>query len=1454
VAQPAVVTASLAGLKVLEDLGLGASAAIGHSLGELTALHWAGVFDTETLLRIARVRGAAMAELGSPTGAMLAIAAPWQQVQGLLGAEALAIVGFNSPRQTVVAGDAAAVGRLAGRAETAGWRTAVLPVSHAFHTPLVAAATPVLADHLAREHFGRLERPVVSTILGAPLAGDEDLRALLCRQVTSPVRFDSALAALLGRDPARWNSCAPLPDTPKPGPEHARPVDLLIEVGPGAVLSGLVRDMTEVPVVSLDAGGASLRGLLQALGAAFALGAPVRPAALFNDRFTRPFALDWKPRFFVNPCELAPVLEEAVEAVAAGVPPAVEGGILPPGPSSGITEALEPTTPLPPGKMPGSAVAGAGETPAATHPLELIRQLVAARTELPRAAIQDDHRMLSDLHLNSITVGQLVSEAARRLGLPRIVGLTEFANASVTEVARALEELKRTGGTATPDDKRQPPPGVDAWIESFAMELVEAKRPLRESQTGDRSAAVLSRSSLASLEDVRDFPIRQLCSSAAAGDSRAPAGWQVFAPQDHPLAGPLRDRLAVAGGGGVLVCLPEKPGEDHIAMLLDAARAALAMECPQRFVLVQHGRGGGGFARTLHLETPGLTTCVVNVPTAQPEAVEWVLAEAMSAAGFTEAVYDGEGRRWEPKLKWVSFESASETGNLLSIPSSSSSFSSSDSRSDIGSRTKDEDKSGRAFPIGPHDVLLVTGGGKGIAAECALALARATGARLALLGRSSPGADKELADNLARIAVAGVTCCYVRADVTDAPAVRAAIAQAEKELGPVTALLHGAGTNRPQLIEALDEAAFRRTVAPKVQGARNVLSALNTGRLKLFVTFGSIIARAGLRGEADYATANEWLTALTEEFQATHPACRCLAPEWSVWSGVGMGERLGRVDSLLQQGITPIPPDEGARILVELVRRPLPAVAVVVTGRFGEAPTLKLEQPELPLLRFLEQPGVFYPGVELIADAVLSAETDPYLEDHVYHGEQLFPAVMGLEAMAQVAMALTGSADPPDFADVKFNRPVVVPRGGKVTIRVAALRRRTGDIEVVLRSEESGFQADHFQATCRFEPQDQNRRRAEALASLTAVPEGEPSPPASAAALAEFKSARVPLEPARDLYGELLFHTGRFRRVLNYRLLRARECLVQVEPDMDSAWFGQFLPPDRVLGDTGVRDAAIHAIQACIPHARLLPVGVKRVALGRLPCLRERVQATGRVPELLLHAREQCRDGDIFHYDLELLGEDGTLFEKWEGLCLRKVEDLPRRECWSESLLGPYVERRLEELLPHARVAVVLERGAHADQAIQLALGSTAKWHRRPDGKPEAAGMTAVSAAHTGGLVLAVSGQAPIGCDLELVAARPPETWRDLLGVERFRLAELLAGEAGEDFKAAATRVWTAIECLKKAGAMVGAPLVLGAICRDGWILLGSGAQAIATYLAPVREFAAPLAIGVLTGSSQVSG
>lgn len=1305
VAQPAVSTGSLAGLRLLKRLGISAEVGIGHSLGELAALHWAGAYDEDALLRTAAARGRAMADLGAPTGSMAGIGADADAVAALIEGEAVALAGLNSHRQTVISGEKEAVANVVARARDRGYRATLLPVSHAFHSPLVAAAVPALREHLESEPMESLSKRVVSTITGTVLDPDADLRTLLCTQVTEPVRFTEAFAAA---------------DTD---------VDLWLEVGPGSVLGDLAREATEKPVFSLDAGGSSLKPLLQAVAAAFALGAPLQHGALFAGRFVRPFDLDRQPRFFVNPCELAPRLSD-----------------------SGYTIAAQIAEMMPQEEAPVPVVT---ERSGDASVLDTVRNLVAARAELPAGAVRDSDRLLSDLHLNSITVSQLVLEACRRLQVPPSAAPTEYADATVAQIAEALEELVRTGVTVEEVEKKRVPAGVDGWVRAFRSRFEEA--PLSGRPT------------------------------------TGPGTWKVFAPEAHPLAGTLAEALAETGRRGVALVLTSDP-EAEVTRMLEAAQAAIAEGKASCFLVIHPGTGAA-LARTLHLERPDIDVCALELPPSHPQALEWIAAEVARASGYVEARYDAEGVRSQPVIRAAELEPASES-----------------------------------LPLGPLDVLLVTGGGKGIGAECALALARETGVRLALLGRSAPESDEELRANLDRMTAGGVRCGYYRADVTDGDAVRAAVLQAEAELGTVTAVAHAAGFNIPKLITQLDEASFRRTLAPKVRGLRNVLSAVQPERVRLLVSFGSIIGRIGMKGNADYAVANEWLTRLTQEWGETHSHCRVLSLEWSVWSGVGMGERLGASETLQQQGVTPIPLDEGIRQFLDLLRRPLTDHALVIAGRFGEPPTARMDVPELPLRRFLERSRVHYPGVELVVDVDLSCTTDPYLVDHTFGGERLLPAVVGLEAMAQVAMALTGATQAPRFEGGIFSRPVVAPGSDSVTLRLAALQVAPGRVEVVLRSEETSFQADHFRVTCVFDGEAAGIGAAPSILDAT---------------LAE--RPWVELDPERDLYGGILFHSGRFRRLKCYRWLRAKECIAEILPGKDG-WFGRYLPTELALGDPGARDTVIHGIQACIPHATVLPIGVERITPGTVP-LQGPVQ---------VWAKERSRSGDVLVYDLEVVNSEGRVCERWEGLRLQLVRRRQASANWPAALLATYLERRLEELVPGAELRVGVhshggdpaQRRDRTDHILCQLLGQEARITRRVDGKPEANGWGSVSSSHTDRLTVAVAGRGPVACDAEPVVERPVSVWQDLLGPERYALAGIIAREGGENLTSAATRVWTAAECLKKAGAAGAAPLTLTSIGNDTWTLLKSGDLTAASCTVQVAGAEEPVAITLMVGST----
>lgn len=1296
VAQPAIVRASLAGLVVLGRLGLEAQVALGHSLGELVALCWAGAITAPALERLAARRGRAMAELGHPTGAMAQIEAAPAVVEALLtGHSEVVVACFNGPEQTVISGPRVTVAAVAETAHGLGLRARELAVSHAFHSPLVAAAAAPLVAALAAEELAPLERRVISTVTGTELDRGHDLRSLLTAQLTSPVRFVEALAA---------------------APE----VDLWIEVGPGRSAAGLAEAMTTTPVIALDAGGRSLEGLLRAVGAAWALGAEIDVHALFSDRFLRPFDLARPRRFLTNPCELAPV--DAGESALTAPAAAPAAPLLAPDPETGA--------------------------------LEVLRALVARRTELPGASIAPEHRLLSDLHLSSIAVGQLIAETSKQLGLPPSAAATEYADASLREIAQALDELRRTGSAASTPERQ--PAGVDAWVRAFAVVWVERPSP-------------------------------------RAWVSGPPGSWQILDPAQHPLRAVLERELpALPGGDGVALLLSPEPGrvEEAIGGLLAVARAVLAQR-PGRCLFLHHPASGfaaSGFAKTLHLET-GVPTLAIALPPQPETAPAKIAAELLALGDFAEVAYDAEGVRREPVLRALPL-----SGEEAGTP-----------------------------PCGPGDVLLVTGGGKGIAAECARALATRFGARLAILGRSQPASDGELAANLDRLAVLGLAFRYAAADVGDPAAVARAVGELESELGPITGLLHGAGVNHPRLLASLGDADFRATVEPKTDGLAHLLAALDPGRLRVLIGFGSVIARTGLRGEADYAAANEWLGQEVGRFAAAHPGCRCLQLEWSVWSGVGMGERLGRIDALVQGGITPIPPDAGVAMLERLLLAPPPAVSVVVSGRFADVPTLRLERPELPLRRFLEQPKLCFPGIELVAQIRLAVATDPYLAEHVYRGERLLPAVIGLEAMAQAAMALAETHELPSFEDARFERPVVVPAGEGLEVRVAALVRAPGLVDVVLRSAATSFQIDHFRVRCRFAP----------------VPEGSETYDVE---LPGAHGLQVALDVDRDVYEPLLFHTGRFRRVAGYRRLLARQTVAELGRGSGADWFGGFMPRELMLGDPGLRDAAIHALQVSVPHRTLLPIAVERLEPGRLE--------NGKA--YTLHARERRREGDVFVYDLEIRDAGGHTVERWHGLRLRALAPREPPAVWPAPLVGPYLARRVEELVAGAAVEVVLERGGlderpgRTDRA--LARLTAAKVVRRADGKPELPEGPAISVAHAGDLVLAAAAAGAVGCDLEPVVERAPELWRDLLGPERAELAAVVASETGEEPARAATRVWTAGECLKKAGLAPSAPLVFVSHTGDGWVLLAAGEIAVASWVGQVAGAPEPVAFALLAG------
>jgi [acyl-carrier-protein] S-malonyltransferase len=225
--QPAMLTVSVAAYRALEKRGIQPDFVAGHSLGEYSALVAAGGLDFSSAVELVRARGRYMQEavpLGE--GAMAAIL-------GLAPAEVLEIckkaadneivspANLNSPEQTVISGNAAAVKRAVEIASQNGAKRAViLPVSAPFHCALMAPAQKRLEHDLRAASFGPLSIPLITNVdAEAVTRGDEEREALI-RQVTAPVRWLDSVHEMIESG-----------------------VTIFVEVGPGKVLCGLLRQI-----------------------------------------------------------------------------------------------------------------------------------------------------------------------------------------------------------------------------------------------------------------------------------------------------------------------------------------------------------------------------------------------------------------------------------------------------------------------------------------------------------------------------------------------------------------------------------------------------------------------------------------------------------------------------------------------------------------------------------------------------------------------------------------------------------------------------------------------------------------------------------------------------------------------------------------------------------------------------------------------------------------------------------------------------------------------------------------------------------------------------------------------------------------------------------------------------------------------------------------------------------
>ena len=336
-------------------------------------------------------------------------------------------------------------------------------------------------------------------------------------------------------------------------------------------------------------------------------------------------------------------------------------------------------------------------------------------------------------------------------------------------------------------------------------------------------------------------------------------------------------------------------------------------------------------------------------------------------------------------------------------------------------------------PLSPGDLMVVTGGGRGVTKEVCLLAAKSLGLRLLILGRSPLPQEepdwlvplesekeikkalflhekglkpkdieasylniikqRELRDSLASFSQAGVLFDYVALDVRDKASVSRAVKKAVKSYGPVRGILHGAGVLADKLIVDKTIEQFELVYSTKIASLQNLMEAVDLEQLKVLALFSSSTGRYGRRGQVDYAVANEILNKMAQYYRAQLPHCRSVAFGWGPWDG-------GMVDPSLKaifekEGVSCIPLSSGAAcFLQEICQPPELSCEVVVLAKFKG-------QEALMAAGTLEADSL-----DATLSQAVSIESMPVLTDHVINGKAVLPAALVMEWLAEAAMAL----------------------------------------------------------------------------------------------------------------------------------------------------------------------------------------------------------------------------------------------------------------------------------------------------------------------------------------------------------------------------------------------------------------------------------------------------------------
>lgn len=1053
--QPALFVLEYAVYQQLKELDLHPAALAGHSMGELTALTVAGCFSYEDAFRIISKRAACMEKastLAVDPGAMIAVDVPEEILHEMIdGDKQLFFTNFNSPHQTVVGGGTREVEGFKEKLDDLKYWNRILPVSMAFHSPMMRIIRDDLGDYLAGIDLAAPQVPVISNTTRRPYPDDPAaMREIIVSHLESPVHWRDNITTL-------WNEYG---------------VRLFVEIGPQDTLCKLLNDIIPGALgVHACYPGKEAESLRKTVATLFARGHVILqdpPVSLDMDgegrhektqihprsetaireiiqREINLFALDGVERY-LKPAIVAAIQREIDpsfnrDALNTFFSPGQSGvrllGSAPAGPVDTLLKSSEPEP------EPQRAPLSREE-----EILEKVIAIIMDATGYERSELAAEMDIRQDLSIRSSRLPIIMDAAEQTFGIA--IRLEEFMDVrTIGDFAGRVSEIIQAQG-ANPTDiipgglKETIAAGPKKMAGEVMSEFPIARMVLRRQELVPSSqetvalapgghVLLLSLGADEYLDEYREIFTKRLRYSVS----------QLSISGETEGAGEVRFRDVEGLQEKVSGLFAGKPFSgvvllSHLANAGGVSPGDVGPLCTGIFAVLQILLKSGQRAFCLHISKEDARNKTAEM------LAEGILGLLLAAKMEYPTVHFRSLRNGIRAGRDGSIDLAFNVG-LKPID-----LSFEDGKIFTNTVVRSPLRGGESRPastIGPDDVLLISGGARGVTSILARTLAT-EGCSMILLGRSNADAvapaGLEIQATLAELREAGARAEYIRCDVTDAAEVVAVVNNVFQRYGRIDGIIHGAGVLRDGFIQLLNIGDFQKVFATKFSGLVNLVEACEAS-LRFVIGFSSIAALTGNVGQANYCSANRAMASYISSIAGQNGRMTAKTFWLPPIEGIGMAEdpdlkeiikiKIGENAFLDVAELSEIiakeifSGKEGERSVIPV--RQLPAVASVVVE---EIDTVQgndwFDCHPFPLIDRVLAADLLHGTLR--AERVFSQDRDLWLSNHVpftWLRHPIVSAIMIVETFFETASLLFPRLQVQQARKISFSRMLECPAG-----------------------------------------------------------------------------------------------------------------------------------------------------------------------------------------------------------------------------------------------------------------------------------------------------------------------------------------------------------------------------------------------------------------------------------------